>query len=160
MSSQFQDLTQQFNTLLTEYKQTYDNYINTLTTKDNTFMQIPNYSYIGETNLSVLNDTTIDACQSACSSNSDCTGATFNTTLNTCTLISGNGQLVYNATAIAIAKKLLYYTTYLKDLNYQMINLNEQMIQLSTQNYNQYNENQAQSQEQDVIVQNLSLIHI
>jgi hypothetical protein len=154
MSSQFQDLTQQFNTLLNEYTETYDNYINTLKAKDNTFIQIPNYSYIGESNLSVLNNTTIDACQSACTLNTDCTGATFNTSLNNCTLASGSGQLIYNTTGIAIAKKLLYYTTYLKDLNQQMINLNEQMINLSKNNYDQSNQNQTQIQQQEQIVKN------
>jgi len=154
MSSQFQDLTQQFNSLLTEYKETYQNYIDTLNSKNNSFQQVPNSSYIGESNLSVLNNTTADACQSACTLNSDCTGATFNTTINSCTLASGNGQLIYNATATAIVKQLLYYSTHLKDLNQQMIELNQQMMTLSNNNYDQYNKNQAQSQQQDQIVQN------
>jgi len=154
MSSQFQDLTQQFNALLSEYKETYQNYIDTLNSKNNAVQQVPNSSYIGESNLSVLNNTIIDECQSACTLNSDCTGATFDTTLNSCTLSSGNGQIIYNANAIAIVKQLLYYSTHLKDLNQQMIILNEQMINLSNNNYNEYNKNQVQSQEQEEIVQN------
>ena len=154
MSSQFQDLTQQFNVLLTEYKETYENYINTLNSKNNSFQQVPTSSYIGESNLSVLNNSSVDACQTECTLNTNCTGATFNTTSNTCKLATGNGEIIYNANATAIVKNLLYYSTHLKDLNQQMIVLNEQMMTLSNNNYEQYNENQTISKQQDQIVQN------
>ena len=154
MSSQLQNLSSQFNTLLVEYKETYNKYVEVLNTNDNSFTHTPGFSFVGDTNLNVLGNSSVSACESACSKNSSCTGATFNNTLNNCTLGSGPGSMVPTTNSIAIVKKALYYSNLLKEMNVKMTALNQQMIDISKNNYNQINENQTQTKEKHIIMIN------
>ena len=154
MSSQLQNLRSQFNTLLSQYKDTYNKYVEVLNTKDNGFKHTQDFSFVGNTNLNVLGSTSVSACESACSKNSSCAGATFNSTLNNCTLGSGPGNMVRTANSVAIVKKALYYSNRLKEMNVEMTKLNQKMIDISKNNYTQINQNETQSNEQHVIMIN------
>jgi len=159
MSSQFQTLSQQFNTLMTQYKDTYKNYTNAINSNDNSFKQIPNSSFVGESNLSVLGGSNVDACQTSCSSNTLCSGATFNSSLNNCTLGSGDGQITKADSSVAIVQQALYYSNQLKQLNIQMTDLNSQMINLSKNSYEETNQNQTQiSQQQEIMYNNYDVL--
>jgi hypothetical protein len=154
MSTQFQELQQQFNKLLNEYKDTYKKYTNAINSKDVNLKQIQNYFFVSETNLNMLSNSSIDACESSCYSNESCSGATFNNTSNNCTLSSGNGNIVYADNSIAIVQQTLYYSNKLKELNVQLSELNKQIMNESKKNYNTINKNQTQSQQQEEIMKN------
>jgi hypothetical protein len=153
-SSQFDTLSQQFNKLLSEYKETYKNYTNAINTKDSSLKQIPDSAFIGESNISLLAGSSIDACEASCSSNTLCTGATFNSSNNNCTLGSGNGKITKGTNSVAIVQQALYYSNKLKQINIQMTEINKQMINLSKDNYKQINQNQQQSSQQEEIMYN------
>jgi hypothetical protein len=153
MSSQLQNLSIQFNMLLNEYQYTAKKYTDLVNSNDNTFTQISNYSFFGS-NLNVLNNSNVSACQTACSTNTACSGATFNKTSNSCSLISGPGNLVPNANSIAIIQQAIYYSNRLKELNFQMTALNQQMMDISSQNYNKYSHNIRKSDEKEIILLN------
>lgn len=154
MSLQLQNLTSQFNILLTEYQDTSKKYTDLINENDTTLTQIPDYAFIGESNLNVLGESNVSACQSACSANKSCSGATFDSTLNNCTLSSGKGDIVHSATSVAIVQQAMYYSNRLKELNNEMTSLNQQIMNNSKQNYEQYSQNTGKSQQQEVIMVN------
>jgi hypothetical protein len=154
MSSQLQILSNQFNALLVEYKDTYNNYVNVLNAKDNSFTHAKDFSFIGKSNLSVLGSYSASSCETECSKNSSCDGATFNSTLNNCTLGSGPGTMVHTINSVAIVKKALYYSNRLKDMNAEMIALNEKMISLSSNNYQYINQSEVKQTKQNEIMMN------
>jgi regulator of replication initiation timing len=154
MPSQLQNLSNQFNSLLNEYQDTSKKYTDLVNENDDTLTQISDSSFIGESNLSVLGEPNVSACQSACSANKSCSGATFNTTSNNCTLSSGQGNVIPTSKSVAIVQQAIYYKNRLKELNYEMTSLNQQMMDISNQNYNQYSKNTTLSKEQEAIMVN------
>jgi hypothetical protein len=145
MSTQLQNLNSEFNSLLTQYKDTYQNYINALNTNNINLTTVPNTSFIGTSNINTLSNSTITSCKTACSTNTSCTGATFNSDLNTCILSNGTGSLISTNQSIAIVQEAIYYSYQLQQLNSKLININNQMMNNATQNESQYNQNQQQN---------------
>ena len=152
MSSQLQNLTIQFNTLLNEYKNTSKKYTDLINKNDATFTQISDYSFFGESQLNVLGNSNVSGCETACSTNKSCSGATFNKTLNNCTLSRGHGNVVPTANSVAIVQQVIYYSNRLKELNNQLTNLNNKIIHISNQNYNTYSQNKASRKEEEEIM--------
>jgi len=145
MSTQLQNLNSEFNSLLTQYKDTYQNYINALNTNNINLTTVPNTSFVGTSNINTLSNSTITSCKTACSTNTSCTGATFNSDLNTCILSNGTGSLISTNQSIAIVQEAIYYSYQLQQLNSKLININNQMMNNATQNESQYNQNQQQN---------------
>ena len=154
MSSQLQNLTSQFNTLLNEYQETSKKYTELIKKKDTTLTQIPDYSFFGEKNLNVLGSSNVSSCQNACSTNKSCSGATFNTTSNNCTLSSGKGNIVHNSKSVAIVQQAIYYSNRLKELNTQLSTLNQKIITISNQNQIEYSNSKTLTKQQEVIMIN------
>ena len=160
MPSQLQTLTIQFNALLDEYQETSKKYTDLVTNNDNTLSQIYDYAFIGEKKLVVLGEPNVSACQSDCYANKLCSGATFNSVLNTCTLSKGQGKVVPATKSVAIVQQAMYYSNQLKELNIELTSLNEQMIKISKQNHNKYKKNNHQTQQEEVIMLNNNKILI
>jgi hypothetical protein len=154
MSSQFDELSQRFNTLLSEYKDTYQKYGDVLNSKNNSFAQIQNSSFVGESNLGVSSTSNVSACEANCSTNKSCSGATYNNTSNNCTLMSGPGSVVNTTNSVAIVEEALFYSNRLKELNVEMTSVNEQMINLSKSSSVTIQQNRGQSQQQQQIMEN------
>ena len=154
MSTQLQNLSSQFNSLLTQYTDTYNEYISLVNSNDNSLMAVPNSAFVGETNINTLNNSTLDACQSACSSNSSCSGATFNNTLSNCTLSSGPGNIVTAQQSTAFVQQAMYYSYQLQQLNSQLTSVNQQMRNLSNSSYNKLQQSHQQIQQQEQALQN------
>jgi len=154
MSAQLQDLSNQFNSLLTQYTDTYQNYISIINSGDNSLTTVPNSSFVGQSNISVLNNSSIDNCQTSCTSNSSCSGATFNDNSNSCTLSSGTGNIVSTPQSTAIVQQALYYSYQLQQINTQLLNINQQIITTTNTNYGQFQQTQQQNQEQAQALQN------
>jgi septal ring factor EnvC (AmiA/AmiB activator) len=158
MSTQLQNLSSQFNSLLTQYTDTYKEYISLVNSNNNSLTSIPNSAFVGKSNINILNNSTLDACQSACSSNSSCSGATFNNTLSNCTLSSGPGNIVSAQQSTAFVQQAMYYSYQLQQLNSQLTSVNQQMRNLSNSSYNQFQQSQQQIQQQEQALQNNYLI--
>lgn len=154
MSSQFQILSNTFNSLLNTYTTTYQDYINAVNSNDNSLTIINNASFNGKSNINVLNNSSIDDCMSSCSSNKSCSGATFDNTSSNCTLSSGEGSIVSTTGTTAIAQLLLSYSYQLQELNKQLMDVNKQMMNITKQNYNQIKETKQNSAQQDQQLQN------
>ena len=142
MSSQLETLKNEFNSLITEYQTTYISYINTI--NSNNLITVPNSAFVSPTTISVISNSTLDDCITQCSENTSCSGATFNTTLNNCTLGSGNGNVVPSTESTSIIQESLYYSYKLKQLNQQLLEINNQIINISNQNYSEFQQTRTQ----------------
>lgn len=154
MSSQLQILSEQFNSLLNEYSNTYQDYMNAINTNDTSLINIPNSSFIGQTNISVTSNSSQDDCNSSCTSNNSCVGATFNNSTNECTLGSGDGDVLSDSNSTTSVRSVIYYGYKLKTLNDQLLNLNQQMSDLVSNDYQQYKQNKQQSKQQEDLLNN------
>jgi hypothetical protein len=150
MSIQLQNLSNEFNTLISKYQDTYKKYIDVINYDNKKLTTFDNYAFYGKNPINTLNNTTIENCKSTCSSNSSCSGATFNTTYNNCTLTSGFGNLVQEQKSNAIVKEAMYYSYQLQKLNSKLMDINQQIINVSN-NYDEF----KKSQQKNVYKKNL-----
>jgi len=151
----FESLSSQFNNILTQYQNTYQAYLNSLDTSDNSLITSPNTLFTGEGQLSVEQSSTVDNCQASCSTNASCSGASFNTTNNNCTLSSGSGSLSNSTENTSFVEPGIYYSYQLQLLNEQLMSINQQMMQSSTASQGTFQQNQQQTQQsQQILNQN------
>ena len=103
---QLQTLNEQYMAKLTEYKTAFATYVTTIQSQTiaNSFVIFPGKKFMGTASLSDNNNSTAEQCVAMCSSNTDCTGATFNNTTKVCKLIKGDG--VISLFSIYISKNL------------------------------------------------------
>ncbi len=148
-------LSNQFNSLLSQYQETYQDFINTITSGNNSLTSVANSAYVGQSNINTIQGSSVDNCLTSCSSNQSCSGATFDNNLSTCTLSSGTGNIVNSTNQTAIVKQALYYSNQLQQLNNQLTNINNQMSSLATSNMNSYSQTQQQNnQKAEILNQN------
>ena len=154
MSIQLQNLSNEYNMLITQYQTTYQKYIDVINSDNKNFKTVNDSSFYGEKQIDTLNNTSVANCQSACSSNASCSGATFNTSSNNCTLSSGSGNIVQTQKSIAIVKEAMYYSYQLQKLNAKLLDINKQMINSSNNNYNEFQKSQQQTIDQENAMNN------
>ena len=154
MSIQLQNLSNEFNMLLSQYQDTYQKYIEVISSDNTNFKIVNNSAFYGEKQINTLNNTDINNCQSACLSNSSCSGATFNTLSNNCTLSSGLGNIVQTQKSKAIVKEAMYYSYQLQKLNDKLIDINKQLLENSNNSYNEYQKSQQQNIQQENALNN------
>jgi hypothetical protein len=107
-SSQLKTLSDNFNTLLTEYKNTYNDYINNI--NDTSLTTIDDSAFNGSSILKTNTNSTVDDCKKSCSSDTSCSGATFTSSDNNCILNSGKGNITNATDSTAIIQKGMYYS--------------------------------------------------
>jgi lipopolysaccharide export LptBFGC system permease protein LptF len=147
-SSQIQTLSNQFNSLLTEYQTTYAEFMNTLKSNDTSLTTVENSAFAGSGTINTSLVSSISDCTTACSSNTSCTGATFTTNSNNnCTLSSGTGNIVNATNSTAIVQKGLYYSYQLQNLNQQLMDINQQINTAVNQSNTEYQNNLGQINE-------------
>ena len=147
-SSQIQTLSNQFNSLLTEYQSTYAEFMNTLKSNDTSLTTVENSAFAGSGTINTSLVSSISDCTTACSSNTSCTGATFTTNSNNnCTLSSGTGNIVNATNSTAIVQKGLYYSYQLQNLNQQLMDINQQINTAVNQSNTEYQNNLGQINE-------------
>jgi|694.fasta_scaffold32677_3 hypothetical protein len=154
MSIQLQNLSNQYNMLISQYQNTYKKYIVVINSDNKTFKTVDNSAFYGEKQINTLNNTNVKNCQSACSSNSSCSGATFNTLSNKCSLNSGSGNVVQAQKSKAIIKEAMYYSYELQKLNAKLLDINKQMINISNSNYSKFQKTQQQNIEKENTMNN------
>ena len=145
-------LSNQFNSLLTQYQETYQEFLNTINSNNNTLTTVSNSAFIGQSNINTIQGSSADNCLSSCTSNTSCSGATFDNSLNTCTLSSGTGNMVSSNNQTAIVKQALYYSNQLKQLNNELISLNNSMMQNANSSMNSYSQTQQSNNEKATIL--------
>ena len=154
MSIQLQNLSNEYNMLITQYQNTYQKYIIVINSDNETFKTVDNSAFYGQKQINTLNNTNVNNCKTACSSNSSCSGATFNTLSNNCTLNSGTGNVVKAQNSKAIVKEAMYYSYELQKLNAKLLDINKQIINISNSNYNKFQQSQQQNIEKENTMNN------
>lgn len=131
-------LSNKFNSLISQYQETYRDFINTINSNNNLLITNPESAYLSENNIDIIKNSSVENCKTSCQSNKSCSGATFNNTLNTCSLNSGNGHIVRSSNETAIVKQALFYSYKLENLNNELININKNMINSIKDNVDNY----------------------
>ncbi len=147
-------LSNKFNTLLTQYKDTYKNFVDTISSNKNSFTSVNNSAFVGVSNINTLKNSSVSNCLTSCSANKSCSGATFNNKQKTCTLSSGNGNIINSKDQTAIVKKALYYSNQMQKINTDLINTNKSMMRLVNDNSNIFKQTKKMSSEKSKILQN------
>jgi hypothetical protein len=149
-------LSNQYNSLLNEYKQTYKQYLICLQDSSVNMVSVPNTFFWGESPLRNDSLNSVDDCLQSCSSTTFCSGATFNKNKNLCSLRKGPGSIIpsknKNNYDFAIVPSPLYYSYQLKNINQNLLDLNKQMMNSLQQSYSSYQENNQQQQQNHVIL--------
>lgn len=161
--SSFQSLSDQYNTILTQYQQTSQDYIQSLdqSNKGDSLVTVSNASFWGNSGISKQQVSKVEDCMNQCSTTSSCSGATYNNSSQQCYLRSGKGNIMSssNSDEIAIVPQSLQYSYQLKNLNQQLIDLNQQISQQLSQSYNdQQPQMQQQQSQQTQLTQNNTIL--
>lgn len=154
----------QYKQKLTEYESAYATYISALQSQNNgsnSFVVLPGQKYMGTGSISDITNSTTTTCEAACSANSLCTGASFNSISNICQLRSGNSLLSVGATSDnAIISEVRQKLINLETINAQLIEINNQMTTIYKQLEPdlQYQKNTMTENNYDLIVQYFHLM--
>jgi hypothetical protein len=154
MSSQMEILSNKFNSLLTQYKENYNNFLNTVGSNDNSFKTVPDSAFVSLNNIENIQVTDVDKCLTSCSSNKLCSGATFDNEQNSCLLSSGSGDIIHSPNQTAIIKQALYYSYQLEKINNELLSVNTNIMTLANSRIGDYQETQKMSVEKSEILQN------
>ncbi len=147
-------LSNKFNNLLTQYQDTYQDFVNTISSNNNSFTSVNNSAFVGGTNINTLKNSSVNNCLTSCSTNKSCSGATFDDTQKTCTLTSGNGNIINSKDQTAIVKQALYYSNQMQKINNELINTNSSMMHLANSNADNYKQTQQMNSEKAQILEN------
>jgi lipopolysaccharide export LptBFGC system permease protein LptF len=152
-SSQMDILSNQFNSLISQYQNTYKDFINTIGVTDASFITINDTSYVTGNNINTIQNSSLDNCVTSCSSTQSCSGATFDNQQNTCILSSGTGNIVNSSNQTSIVKQALFYSYQLQLINNQLSQINNSMMSLTNNNASDFQENQQSVQQKSQILQ-------
>lgn len=158
-SHQIQTLSNQFNTLLSEYQSTYKEFINTINSDDTSFTTLDNSAFNGANIINTTTGSSVDTCSTSCSSNSSCSGATFTSNNNNCILSSGNGNIIKATNSTAIVKKGIYYSYQLQKINQRLMDINKEINNNVNKYYDKYQDNLDNVNQRDqALQQNYSVL--
>jgi hypothetical protein len=152
-SNKIQTLSNKFNTLLSEYQSTYDEFINAINSDDTSFTTVDNSAFNGANIINTITGSSVDTCSTSCSSNSSCSGATFSSNNNNCILSSGNGNIIKATNSTAIVKKGIYYSYQLQKINQQLMDINEEINNNVNKYYDNYKTNLDHINQRDQALQ-------
>lgn len=154
MTQQIENLSNEFNTLITQYKNTYQDYIDVINSNDKTFTTMSNFSFIGENNINTLNNSNLTSCQTSCSEDEECSGATFINNSQNCILTSGTGSVVPTQESTAIVRQAIFYSYRLQELNTRLSDINKQLIENNKNNIKDFQQSTQKTQQQNDALNN------
>ena len=132
----------EFDLVMTQYKQAYLDYINSLQTKTTNnkkeFSVMQGKRFWGTSGIKDIIVNKVEECQAACAEDMKCSGATFNSSSGYCWLRSGSGSVSIsnNNNESAIMPTLSQDINNLKELNDRLMELNSKIItELSSREY-------------------------
>jgi hypothetical protein len=156
--SQLNALSIQYNNTLNLYKQTYQNYIDSLKLlngNNRNLVQVPKTIYLGNSNLNSQIIGNVNECQKICYLNKICSGATYNLQNNNCSTKKGKSDLIKGSEFdISIVPKHLKLSYELKNINNNLINLNEKMMILMNSSASNYQQDALKRQKQQEVLKN------
>ena len=108
----------------------------------------PKSTFLGTGTISQNQASNINACIASCSAISNCSGATYNSQQQLCTLNSGEGNVIRstNASNYSIVPENLKYLSLIKNLNQELISVNNQIKQYINQGTPIFNSDTQQLQ--------------
>jgi len=132
----------EYNNTLIQYQQAYQNYTEDLTkyqTNKTSNNILNGRVFWGTSGIKQISTNDINVCKASCSETPNCSGATFNSTSNTCWLRSGDGDVFPGLnTETAIIPDVIQSSNILKKLNAKLLDINTKIINLiqsSTEDY-------------------------
>ncbi len=130
---QLQLLQKEYDALLNQYQATYKAYTDHKK-EPNIFVSLKNKSWWGTSSITdeVVSDEA--ACVANCSTNDECSGATFDPKNNYCWIRSGPGTLSSNPNTIAIVNRLQDDIRVLKTLNTKLLDVTDQISKITIAN--------------------------
>jgi hypothetical protein len=145
-------LENEFNLVLMEYEQAYQNYLN-IKNSDSSYNYIQGRVLFGGSSILDTSSSDVSGCMTLCSNNTSCTGANYSTTNNYCMLKTG----VLNAamtddTYYAIITEISQITSVLKELSEQ---LNSILNALTEQVNNIIPTNEEEQQQKNIEIEKL-----
>lgn len=148
--SNLTSLNQQYNNTLIAYQDAYKKYIQLISeNKKGNYISLENTSYYSEDPLLISEKAnSIGDCQNLCQKNVECTGATFNSEEGSCLGYGGDGYIIpsSNASSYSIVTPLVKQSSFLKQLNSQLLMINDQIMNKLN---NSYSINQKMDHEND-----------
>jgi hypothetical protein len=158
-TTQIQNLNTKFNDILSEYQNTYQEYLKTIDSSSNDLTTLDNFAYNGGNSISQTQSSGAEDCLTSCQHTRSCTGATFDASGQLCTLTSGKGQIIKSHGSYAILQQSALYSYKLQDLNSQLINLNKEISNNISGSYSGYQQQQEQQdQQQQTMQQNYQVL--
>jgi hypothetical protein len=158
-TTQIQNLNTKFNDILSEYQNTYQEYLKTIDSSSNDLTMIDNFAYNGGNSISQTPATGADDCLTSCQNTSKCTGATYDASGQLCSLTSGQGKIIKSNGSTAILQQSALYSYKLQELNSQLINLNKEISNNIAGSYSGYQQQQDnQQQQQQTMQQNYQVL--
>ena len=147
-------LSNKFNSLLEQYRETYNEFLNTVGSNDNSFKSLSNSAFIGTNYLETIQNSSVEDCMTTCGANKSCSGATFDNQKDTCSISSGTGNIVNSKNQVAIVNQALYYSYQLQKINDEMTSVNTDMMTLANSRIGDYQQTQQLNTEKAEILQN------
>lgn len=146
MISSFTSLSNKYNNLLNNYKQTYQNYVNSISdSSNNPLIIVPNYLFLGESIINTSTTLLVEDCLDSCLSIEKCTGANYLSDSKNCILSQGKGSLIpssfTNKKESAIVYTSLKLSYDLKYINQQLLELNKNITELLENSSNDESKN-------------------
>jgi len=128
-----ENLSIQYSNLLTQYEQAVSDYNSLLLQKSKgtalPMMSIKGQTFWGTAAISSSRVPTIAGCKALCASNTVCSGATYDTNKNICSLRTGDGSLIKSSNNnYALISQEKYLMMNIKSINSQLINVNTQIL--------------------------------
>ena len=128
-----ENLNVKYNNLLIKYQQYLTDYTNLLQKQTGSpappLMVIPNNSFWGSSGLSSSVIPSVPQCKALCATTSGCSGATYNSTSKLCSLRSGEGSLVPDASnSYAIIPEETYLLLNIQSINSQLLEITQQIL--------------------------------
>ena len=132
-----------FNVLVSEYQNTYEQFIKALQKSENMEQKkmniIDNAFLSGSEILDTIHNTSVNQCRTSCENNEKCSGASFHNEKERCILNQGNGDIIKSTNESAIVKEALYYSYKLQNINEELKHTNEQMMELTNKKIQKQN---------------------
>jgi len=151
---EIESLENEFNLVMMEYNQTYQNYLN-IQNLDSSYNYIQNAVLVGGNSIVNTTSNNVNGCMTLCSNNTSCTGANYNSNNNSCILISGNNLeavISNNNSNYAIITEISQITNTLQELSEQLNNI---LFSITEQVNNIVPKNQEEQLQKNIEIENL-----
>jgi hypothetical protein len=159
-----------YKNLLIQYQQAVANYVNYIKQDSSSNNMVEKYvtvngkQFLGSSALSQNNSATLNDCIASCSSNPNCSGATYNPTnykQPMCFLRTGDGNLVNGLSSdIAIVPKGKQLLSIVQNINNQLNETNTKILNLAEQAKPTYNELNIENEtENETLVKQYAQLH-